>query len=92
MVGDGPIMISVHEWVVMRNNPRYPAALIRRIDPGEVTEHFRVVSFDIDPTKRRLIGRYCTLDAANDSVLYVLPTEYQPASHFGMYENRPSQR
>ena len=73
----------------MRNNPRYPAALIRRTDPGEPTEHYRVVSFDIDPAKRRLLGRYRTLEAANDSVRYEMPPEYQPISHFGMYENLP---
>ncbi|GGF11431.1 hypothetical protein GCM10011399_01600 [Subtercola lobariae] len=88
MVGDGPIRIGWHEWVIVRNNPRYPKALIRRIDPGEPTEHFRVVSFDHDPTRRKLLGRYRTLEAANDSVLYDTPVTNVP-SHFGMYENRP---
>ncbi|TIH28602.1 hypothetical protein D4765_18405 [Subtercola vilae] len=88
MVGDGPIRISALEWVVIRNNPRYPKALIRRVDPDKPTEHYRVVTFDIDPSRRELLGRYGSLSAANDSVHYELPTDHQPASHFGMYENR----
>lgn len=87
MVGDGPIRIGWHEWVIVRNNPRYPAALIRRVDPGQSTEHYRVVTFELDPAKRILLGRYRTLEAANDSVLYNLPPSTVP-SHFGMYENR----
>ena len=91
MVGDGPIRISEHEWIIIRSNPRFPAALIRRIDPGGPTEHYRVVSFDLDASKRRLLGRYLSLEAANDSVRYVVDDSAQ-VSNFGMYENRPSAR
>ncbi|MEF2976144.1 hypothetical protein [Subtercola sp. YIM 133946] len=91
MVGDGPIRIGWHEWVVMRNDPRYPAALIRRIDPGEPTEHYRVVSFHHDPARRELLGRFRSLEAANDSVRYTV-TDRQPGSNFGLYENRPRPR
>lgn len=75
MIGDGPIRISVDEWVVVRNNPRFPKALIRRIDPGLPTAHYRVVTFELEPSQRLLLGRYRTLEAANDSVLYDTPEE-----------------
>lgn len=79
MIGEGPIRISTDEWVIVRNNPRYPKALIRRIDPRLPTEHYRVVTFELDPSKRMLLGRYRTLEAANDSVLYDTPVTNVPA-------------
>lgn len=79
MIGDGPIRISVHEWVIIRNNRRSPKALIRRVDPESPTEHYRVVTFELDPAERMLLGRYRTLDAANDSVLYDRPVTNVPA-------------
>ncbi|GAA0989960.1 hypothetical protein [Subtercola frigoramans] len=73
MVGDGPIRINEHEWVIIRNNPRFPTALIRHIDAGGPNEHYRVVTFDLNPGLRELLGRYRTLQAANDSVLFDVP-------------------
>lgn len=78
MLGAGPIRIGRDEWVLIRNNPRLPAALIRRLHAGTELEHYRVVTFDIDPEKRQLIGRYRTLDAADAAVLYTLPPAATP--------------
>ncbi len=73
MIGDGPVRISAHEWVIIRNNPRFPKAIIRRIDPGGPHEHYRVVTFELESKDRKLIGRYRTLEAANDAVLFDNP-------------------
>lgn len=78
MIGDGPIRISTDEWIVVRNNPRFPKAVIRRIDPGGAAEHYRVVTFDLDRANRRLVGRYRTLEAANDAVPYDRPERTTP--------------
>jgi hypothetical protein len=91
MLGSGPIRIGQHEWVLVRNNPRFPAALVRRLHPGTSLEHYRVVTFTLDPTERRLIGRYTTLEAADRAVRYALPTNnVRPELNgYGAYENRP---
>ncbi|WP_368497160.1 hypothetical protein [Herbiconiux sp. A18JL235] len=91
MLGDGPIRIGRDEWVLIRDNPRYPAALVRRLHPGTPLEHYRVVTFDIDPAKRLLVGRFRTLEAADRAVRYPLPTAHVPEAlnRFGAYEQRP---
>ncbi|BDZ47422.1 hypothetical protein [Naasia aerilata] len=86
--GAGPIRIGRDEWVLMRDDPRIPAALVRLIDRGGPYEHYRVVSFDIDPARRRLLGRYTSLLAADRSVLYSLPGAYRA----GVYGGPPNGR
>lgn len=81
--GAGPIRIGRDEWVLMRDDPRIPAALVRLLDRGGPNEHYRVVSFDVDPARRRLLGRYTTLLAADRSVLYALPGAYRRGVYGG---------
>ncbi|MDO9395093.1 MAG: hypothetical protein Q7T71_00965 [Herbiconiux sp.] len=78
MLGTGPIRVGRHEWVLMRNDPRVPAAIVRRLHPGTSLEHYRVVTFDVDPARRLLVGRFTSLEAADRSVLYALPTGHTP--------------
>ncbi|QJU54309.1 hypothetical protein SCB71_14280 [Herbiconiux sp. KACC 21604] len=73
MIGTGPIRIGRDEWALIRNDPTTPAALVRRMHPGTEFEHYRVVTFDIDPAERRLIGRFRTLEAADRAVRYTVP-------------------
>ncbi len=75
MIGTGPIRISRDEWALIRNDPSTPAALVRRMHPGTELEHYRVVTFDIDPAQRSLIGRFRTLEAADRSVRYTVPAQ-----------------
>lgn len=70
MIGAGPIRISQDEWIVMRDSPRFPAALISRQHTQEGHEYFRVVTFALKSEERKLIGRRWTLEEANDLVLY----------------------
>lgn len=72
MIGDGPIRISVDEWVVVRNNPRFPKALVKKFSTDK-GDYYRVVTFTLIPEDRVLIGRYPTLEVANDAVPYDLP-------------------
>lgn len=73
MLGNGPVRIGQDEWVLIRENPRFPAAVVRRLHAGTELEHYRVVSFDLDPARRMLIGRYRSLDAADAAVLFPRP-------------------
>ncbi len=66
-----PVQISDCEWVVIRNYPDMPAAVIRRF---EATAHhggyFRVVTWRPTSSGRTLIGRYETFKEADRAVLF----------------------
>jgi hypothetical protein len=81
--GTGPIRIGRDEWVLIRDDDRVPAAVVRLLDRGGPHEHYRVVSFDLDPARRRLIGRYTSLEAADRAVAYSLPTAYRRGVYGG---------
>lgn len=82
-IGTGPIRIGRDEWALIRNDPTVPAALVRRMHPGTELEHYRVVSFSVEPSERRLIGRFLTLEAADKAVRYELPTDnVRPALNY----------
>lgn len=61
----------------MRCDDRVPAAIVRLIDRGGPWKHCRVVSFDLEPGKRRLLGRCTSLEAADRSVLHRPPAAYR---------------
>jgi hypothetical protein len=68
-----PIRFDHDTWLIMRNDPVLPAAIIQRLrDPGG-HEFFVVVTWDLDPDGRRMIGRYGTLEDADSAVRYTLP-------------------
>lgn len=94
MLGNGPIRISQDEWVIIRNNPRFPAAVIRRLHPGTELEHYRVVTFDLDPEKRRLLGRFTTLESADRAVRFTVSPDAVPAvlNRHGAYDKQPPQK
>jgi hypothetical protein len=87
-LGTGPIRTGRDEWVLMRDDPRIPAAVVRLIDRGGPHEHYRVVTFDVDPSGRRLLGRYTSLAAADRSVRYSPPQAYRR----GIYGAPPNGR
>jgi hypothetical protein len=82
-LGTGPIRIGRDEWILMRDDERIPAAIVRLLDRGGRYEHYRVVSFDLDPAKRRLLGRYTSLEAADRSVRYRPPAAYRKGVYGG---------
>jgi hypothetical protein len=68
-----PIRFDHDTWLIMRNSPVLPAAIIQRLrDPGG-HEFFVVVSWDLEPDGRRMIGRFATIEDADAAVRYIVP-------------------
>ncbi len=66
-----PVQISDCEWVVIRNYPDSPAALIRRLDATfEHTTYFRVVTWRPTSAGRQPIGRFASLKEADCAVFF----------------------
>lgn len=66
-----PIQVGAGEWIVMRDDKRMPAAVIRALRLGPRDELFyRAVSWAPTSEGRTLIGYYPTLDAADQAVLF----------------------
>lgn len=76
-----PIQISDCEWVIVRDDPRRPAGLIRRIDTDP--PHFRVVTWAERSEDRRLIGRFTSLAAADRSLKFRVPEGSGPGPFQG---------
>jgi hypothetical protein len=68
-----PIRFDHDTWLIMRNSPVLPAAVIQRLRDPNGREFFIVVSWDLDPDGRRMIGRYATLEDADSAVRYIVP-------------------
>jgi hypothetical protein len=67
-----PIRYDVDTWLIMRNDPVLPKAIITR-QTQDGREYYRVVTWDLDPAQRTLVGRYASLEEANAAVRYDLP-------------------
>ena len=66
-----PIQISTSEWILMRDDRRTPAAVVRALRLGARAELFyRVVSWAATSEGRTLVGYFRTLDEADRSVLF----------------------
>src|ERR1700712_2267550 len=68
-----PIQFDYDTWLIMRNDPVLPAAIIQRMRDPRGQEFFVVVSWDLAPEGRRMIGRYGTLEDADSAVRYQVP-------------------
>ncbi|HEY1531822.1 MAG TPA: hypothetical protein VGF80_13460 [Galbitalea sp.] len=68
-----PIRFEHDVWLIMRNDPVLPAAIIQRLRDPNGREFFVVLSWGLDPKERRMIGRYATLEDADSAVRYVVP-------------------
>jgi hypothetical protein len=65
-----PIRYDQDTWLVMRNDPVLPAAVILRLRADPQREFFIVVRWNLDAALRRMIGRYPSLLEADAAVLY----------------------
>ncbi|PWB97053.1 hypothetical protein [Homoserinimonas hongtaonis] len=68
-----PIRYDIDTWLVMRNDPVMPKAVIRRdrtFRDGKMSELFRVFRWDLDPQKRVQVSGHLTLEEANAAVPY----------------------
>jgi hypothetical protein len=68
-----PIRYNTDTWLVMRNDPVLPAAVIIRLRNPDGSEFFVAVRWDLYPEKRRLVGRFGSLREADASVLFQVP-------------------
>ena len=77
-----PIQVTTSEWILMRDDRRTPAAIVRALRLGARRELFyRVVSWAATSEDRHLIGYFHTLAEADRAVLFTpdLPgSEMQP--------------
>ena len=62
----------------MRNDPVLPAAVILRLRGPGGQEFFVVVTWDLDPQGRHMIGRYPSLQEADAAVLWSHPSPMVP--------------
>jgi hypothetical protein len=65
-----PIRYDHDTWLVMRNDPVLPAAIILRFRGSGRQEFFVTIRWDLESENRRMVGRYPTLQDADAAVLY----------------------
>lgn len=64
------VQISEVEWVIIRDDPRHPAALVRVI-PERPTAHYRVVRWAPRSEDRRLFDYFRSLEHADMAVTFM---------------------
>ena len=67
-----PIRYDHDTWLVMRNDPVLPAAIILRLRNPGGGEFFVTVTWDLDPEQRRMVGRFDSLQHADEAVRYLV--------------------
>jgi hypothetical protein len=65
-----PIRYSHEVWLVMRDDPAVPKALIRRMHSRDGSDVYLVIKWDIDPAKQVLMARAPSLETADELVRY----------------------
>ncbi len=67
-----PMRISDAEWIIIRDSPRLPAAVIRRLDHDGLPI-WRVVTWAPSSEGRRLVGYFNTIEEADQAVRFTPP-------------------
>jgi hypothetical protein len=80
-----PIRISAEEWIIMRDEPTQPKALVRRVsvterESGQRVAKLRVVTWAIDPAERKLVGYFDTMTEVDRAVPWAPPPRADPYS------------
>lgn len=78
-----PIRYDSDTWLAMRGDPVLPAAIIIRLRNPGGREFFLIITWDLDPAKRRLVGRYGSLEDADAAVLFTVPSPIVAAPEEG---------
>jgi hypothetical protein len=68
-----PIRYDIDTWLVMRTDPVLPKALIQRLRDRSGAEKYLLIKWDLDPSKRVLMGAHESLEKANGLVLFDNP-------------------
>lgn len=63
--------------MVIRSDPIIPKAGIQRLRDKDGVERYLLIKWDLDPTKRVLMGVYDSVERANNMVLYDVPQSEQ---------------
>ncbi|WP_449281266.1 hypothetical protein [Leucobacter sp.] len=63
-----PIEVDLNTWLIMRTNPTQPSALVERVTHENGITRYMLFTWSSNPTARRLIGVFDSLDAANEDV------------------------
>jgi hypothetical protein len=89
-----PIRYDHDTWLVMRDDPVLPAALIVRLRGPARQEFFIAIGWDLDSEQRRMIGRYPTLQEADAAVLYenITPVVGAPLEDMKQLHKRQEQQ
>ena len=64
-----PIRYDVDSWLVMRNDPVIPKAVVLRVHHRE-GDRYLLFRWDLDPQKRHLMNVVDSLERADELVLY----------------------
>jgi len=70
-----PIRFDVNTWVVIRNDPEVPKAVLERRRDGRGDDVFFVSKWALDPSDRVLMGTTPTLERADMMVRWDLPSK-----------------
>lgn len=54
----------------MRTDPVLPKAVIQRVHDTSGSDVYLLFKWDLDPAKRIMVGRYASLEKANELVLF----------------------
>jgi hypothetical protein len=65
-----PIRYDLNTWLVMRNDPVCPKAIVRRVHHRDGHDRYLVIKWDLDPAKCQLMSVVDSLDRADDLVRY----------------------
>lgn len=62
------IQVDADLWVVMREDKYRPRAVIKRVTAYDGVEQYFLLTWQMDPTQRKLVRIHESLEAANQSV------------------------
>lgn len=82
------IQIDADMWVVMREDKYRPRAVIKRVTAYDGVEQYFLLTWQMDPTQRKLVRIHESLEAANQSVKW----REQPSKIPGRPEQQASAR
>ena len=86
------MQIAPDTWVVIRESMEHPKAIIQLVTARDQTEKYFLLTWHLDPSRRRLHGMYDTLEEANQEVKWPRgPVEKAMATRQGPgFDGRPS--
>lgn len=68
------IHVDRDTWLIMREFPQHPKAIVHRVTATGGDERYLLMTWLPDPSKRRLVGIHGSLDEAEAAVPWPSPT------------------